>query len=56
MKIITICGSLKFIEEMKFYTEKLALAGNCVLSVIYPIKNVIHLKKYIFWEKGIVKK
>ena len=39
MKIITICGSLKFIEEMKLYTEKLVLEGNCVLSVIYPIKN-----------------
>jgi hypothetical protein len=39
MKIITICGSIKFIEEMKFYTEKLALEGNCVLSVIYPTKN-----------------
>jgi len=39
MKIITICGSLKFIEEMKFYTEKLALEGNCVLSVIYPTKD-----------------
>ena len=39
MKIITICGSLKFIEEMKFYTEKLALENNCVLSVFYPMKN-----------------
>jgi len=39
MKIITICGSLKFIEEMKIYTEKLALEGNCVLSIIYPTKN-----------------
>jgi len=39
MKIITICGSLKFIEEMKFYTEKLELENNCVLSVIYPMKN-----------------
>ena len=39
MKIITICGSLKFIEEMKYYAEKLELEGNCVLTVIYPIKN-----------------
>jgi hypothetical protein len=39
MKIITICGSLKFIEEMKYYAEKLELEGNCVLSVLYPTKD-----------------
>lgn len=39
MKIITMCGSLKYIEEIKQYSEKLALEGNCVLSIIYPTKN-----------------
>jgi len=39
MKIITICGSLKFENEMKNVSEKLALEGNCVLSVIYPTKE-----------------
>ena len=39
MKTITICGSLKYIKEMKINSEKLALEGNCVLSVIYPTKN-----------------
>ena len=39
MKIITICGSLKFENEIKIYSEKLALEGNCVLSVIYPTKE-----------------
>ncbi len=39
MKVITICGSLKFIDEMKYYAEKLKLDGNCVLSVIYPTKE-----------------
>jgi hypothetical protein len=39
MKIITICGSLKFTEEMKFYAEKLELEGDCVLTVIYPTKE-----------------
>jgi hypothetical protein len=39
MKIITVCGSLKFEQDMKYYTEKLELEGNCVLSVIYPTKN-----------------
>jgi hypothetical protein len=39
MKIITICGSLKFEEEIKYYTEKLELDGNCVLSIAYPTKE-----------------
>ena len=39
MKIITICSSLKFIEEIQFITEKLALDGNCVLGIIYPTKK-----------------
>ena len=39
MKVITICGSIKFIEEMKYLAEKLELENNCVLSVIYPTKN-----------------
>ncbi|QQO10355.1 hypothetical protein [Breznakiella homolactica] len=38
MKIITICGSLKFEADIKQYTERLALEGNCVLSIIYPVK------------------
>jgi len=39
MKVITICGSLKFEEEMKCYAEKIELEGNCVLSIIYPTKE-----------------
>jgi hypothetical protein len=39
MKVITVCGSLRFEEIIKSYTEKLALEGNCVLSVIYPTKS-----------------
>ena len=39
MKIITICGSLRFEQDMRYYAEKLGLEGNCVLSVIYPTKN-----------------
>ena len=39
MKIITICGSLKFESEMKYMSEKLALEGNCILSVVYPAKG-----------------
>ena len=36
MKIITVCGSLKFLKEMMIITEKLELEGNCMLSPIYP--------------------
>jgi len=39
MKVITVCGSLKFEQEMKYYAEKLELEGNCVLSIIYPTKE-----------------
>lgn len=37
MKIITICGSLKFQEEMMKIAQKLALEGNCVLTPTYPV-------------------
>ncbi len=33
MKIITICGSLRFQQE------KLELRGNCVLAPIYPVRR-----------------
>lgn len=36
-KVITICGSLKFKDEMMKISEELELQGNCVLSVIYPV-------------------
>ena len=39
MKIITICGSLKFKNEMMIVAEKLALQGNCVLTPVYPISE-----------------
>lgn len=34
-KVITICGSLKFKDEIIRVTEKLELEGNCVLSIVY---------------------
>lgn len=36
MKIITICGSLKFKDEMMKIAEKVELNGNCVITPIYP--------------------
>lgn len=35
MKIITICGSMKFIKEMIEISEKVELQGNVVLMPIY---------------------
>lgn len=34
MKIITVCGSYKFKDEIKKITEKMELEGNCVLTPI----------------------
>ena len=37
MKIITLCGSLKFKKEIMEIAEKMALKGNCVLTPVYPV-------------------
>lgn len=40
MKIITVCGSLRFFKEMMEITEKMELEGNCMLVPIYnPLKS-----------------
>lgn len=39
MKIITICGSLKFKQEIFELGEYLQLQGNCVLLPIFPTRN-----------------
>ena len=43
MKIITLCGSLKFQKEMMVVAEKMALESNCILTPVYPI--IENLKK-----------
>lgn len=48
MKIITVCGSLKFIREMMEVTEKMELQGNCMLV---PIYNPNRPSKDSFTEK-----
>lgn len=41
MKIITVCGSLRFYKEMMIATEKMELEGNCMLVPIYnPAKSI----------------
>ncbi len=37
MKIITMCGSLKFQKEMMTVAEKMALEGYCILTPVYPV-------------------
>lgn len=37
MKVITVCGSLRFQREMMEIALKLELEGNCVLLPIFPI-------------------
>lgn len=37
MKIITICGSLRFKDEILDIAMKMELAGNCVLCPIIPV-------------------
>lgn len=37
MKVITLCGSLRFKEEMMKVAMDLELQGNCVLTPVYPI-------------------
>ena len=36
MKIITLCGSLRFQEYMMHIAEEMALLGICILTPIYP--------------------
>ena len=45
MKIITICGSLKFQTEMMIESQRLALKGNCILTPIYPVLDNIEITK-----------
>ena len=43
MKIITICGSLKFQKEMMEMAEKLSFKGNCILTPTYPVSQNLNI-------------
>ena len=45
MKIITICGSLKYQKEMMIEAEKLALKGYCVLTPVFSVSDNIEITK-----------
>ncbi len=55
MKIITICGSMKFVQEMMKISEKIELQGNVVLMPIYnpsrPNKNSFTQEEIIMLDK-----
>ena len=40
MKVITICGSMKYQKEMMKIAEEYTKKGNCVLTPIYPTENI----------------
>lgn len=43
MKIVTLCGSLKFQNEMMKIAQDMALEGYCILTPVYLISNVINI-------------
>ena len=45
MKIVTLCGSLKFKKEMMTVAEKMALEGYCILTPVYPVLENIERTK-----------
>lgn len=45
VKIITLCGSLKFQKEMMIVAQKMALEGNCILTPTYPVLENIDITK-----------
>lgn len=39
MKVVTLCGSMKFQDEMMKIAKKLALDGECVLTPVYMVNQ-----------------
>lgn len=39
MEIVTLCGSLKFKDELMKMAVDLELEGKCVLNIIYPTSD-----------------
>ena len=39
MKVITVCGSMKFRQKMIEISEKLEFGGNCVLTPLFSINS-----------------
>ena len=57
MKIITLCGSIKFKKEMMEIAQNQALEGICVLTPIFPvIKKEITAKQLNYFKEEHLKK
>lgn len=39
MEVVTLCGSLKFKDELMKAALDLELEGKCVLNIVYPIND-----------------
>lgn len=39
MKVVTLCGSLKFQNEMMKITEKMGREGYCVITPVYSVSD-----------------
>ena len=39
MRVVTISGSMKFVKEMMTEARRLAFAGYCVLTPVFPVKD-----------------
>lgn len=42
MKVVTLCGSLKFKNEMMLTAERMSLEGYCVLTPVYLVSENIN--------------
>lgn len=52
MKIVTLCGSLKYQKEMMKLAEMMTLEGYCILTPIYPtISGAERTEEEIIKEK-----
>lgn len=48
MKVITLCGSMKFQSDMMAIAQKMALEGKCILTPTYSVlKNIEHTPEQI---------
>ena len=45
MKVVTLCGSLKFQKEMMTVAEKMALEVYCILTPVYSVSEKIDITK-----------
>lgn len=45
MKVVTLCGSLKYQREMMIIAEKMSLEGYCILTPVYSVLENIKINQ-----------